>query len=708
MLAIFKREFKSYFQNVIGWLFVAALLAVYGLYFYVYNLKNGYPYISYDLKGIGFIMMIAVPILTMRSLSDERKTKTDQLMLTSPVSVGRIVAGKYFAMAAVYTIDIAIFALSPLVLSIYGKVALSEAYVALFGYWLYGLSCIAVGLFISSISESVIISAILTFAALFLSYMMQSITGLISSSGNLLTKVLNCFDLYTPFENFVSGCFSVTSAAYYVTVILLLCFLTTQSIQKRRWAFSKKMIGTGAFSAGMIVIMCAICVVVNLVLTALPAKYTSIDCSATKLYSLTSDTKDRVSKLDEDITIYVLNSKKSKDAKIDETINRYKDLSSHINVKYVDPATSPKFYQDYTDTTPTTNSLIIESKNRSKVIDYNDIYEYDSSSYYYGYQSQSSITGYDAEGQITSAIEYVTMDADELPVIYQITGHNETEIGSNFQSVVSKANANLKSLELFNEEKVPEDATAIIINSPTVDFNEEDAQKVIDYLNGGGKAMIIGCYAYNDELTNFNKILAAYNVSFKTGVVAENDSSKYYQNPLYLLPTVETTDYTSDATDGYVFLAGSCAINYPEDTDDVTYTKLLSTSDSAVLKKDWKNITTSKAEDADENGPFTTGLAVNDSSTGASIVVFGTPYVVDDSYDNAVSGNNADMFKDVITSMTGNVELASSVIPVKDYTLSNITINTLQAVITGLIIMIAVPILLIIIGIVVWAMRRKK
>lgn len=708
MLAIFKREFKSYFQNVIGWLFVAALLAVYGLYFYVYNLKNGYPYISYDLKGIGFIMMIAVPILTMRSLSDEKKTKTDQLMLTSPVSVGRIVAGKYLAMAAVYTIDIALFALSPLVLSIYGKVALSEAYVALFGYWLYGLSCIAVGLFISSISESVIISAILTFAALFLSYMMQSITGLISSSGNLLTKVLNCFDLYTPFENFVSGCFSVTSAAYYVTVILLLCFLTTQSIQKRRWAFSKKMIGTGAFSAGMIVVMCAICVVVNLVVTALPAKYTSIDCSATKLYSLTNDTKDRVSKLDEDITIYVLNSKKSKDAKIDETINRYKDLSSYIKVKYVDPATSPKFYQDYTDTTPTTNSLIIESKNRSKVIDYNDIYEYDSSSYYYGYQSQSSITGYDAEGQITSAIEYVTMDADELPVIYQITGHNETEIGSNFQSVVSKANANLKSLELFNEEKVPEDATAIIINSPTVDFNEEDAQKVIDYLNGGGKAMIIGCYAYNDELTNFNKILAAYNVSFKTGVVAENDSSKYYQNPLYLLPTVETTDYTSDATDGYVFLAGSCAISYPEDTDDVTYTKLLSTSDSAVLKKDWKNITTSKAEDADENGPFTTGLAVNDSSTGASIVVFGTPYVVDDSYDNAVSGNNADMFKDVITSMTGNVELASSVIPVKDYTLSNITINTLQAVITGLIIMIAVPILLIIIGIVVWAMRRKK
>ena len=94
------------------------------------------------------------------------------------------------------------------------------------------------------------------------------------------------------------------------------------------------------------------------------------------------------------------------------------------------------------------------------------------------------------------------------------------------------------------------------------------------------------------------------------------------------------------------------------------------------------------------NGPFSSASSAFD--------------VVDDSYDNAVSGNNADMFKDVISSLTGNVELASSVIPVKDYNLSNITINTLQAVITGLIIMIAVPILLIIIGIVVWAMRRKK
>ena len=109
MFAIFKREFKAYFQSVIGWLFVAALLAVYGLYFYVYNLMQGYPYIQYSLSAITFILLIAVPILTMRSFAEDRKNKTDQLTLTAPVSIGKVVFGKYLAMVAVFTIDIAIF-----------------------------------------------------------------------------------------------------------------------------------------------------------------------------------------------------------------------------------------------------------------------------------------------------------------------------------------------------------------------------------------------------------------------------------------------------------------------------------------------------------------------------------------------------------------------------------------------------------------------
>lgn len=105
MFAIFKREFKSYFQNITGWLFIAAVTALYGLYFFANNLRGGYPYISYALSGIGFIMLIAVPILTMRSLSEERHSRTDQLILTAPVSVGKVVVGKYLAMGAVFPLQ---------------------------------------------------------------------------------------------------------------------------------------------------------------------------------------------------------------------------------------------------------------------------------------------------------------------------------------------------------------------------------------------------------------------------------------------------------------------------------------------------------------------------------------------------------------------------------------------------------------------------
>ena len=121
MFAILKREVKAYFQTVTGWLFIAAVLVLYGLYFYVYNLRAGYPYISYSLSAIAFIMLITVPVLTMRSFAEERHSRTDQLILTAPVSVGKVVLGKYLAMAFVFTIDMVIIAITPLLLMSYGN-----------------------------------------------------------------------------------------------------------------------------------------------------------------------------------------------------------------------------------------------------------------------------------------------------------------------------------------------------------------------------------------------------------------------------------------------------------------------------------------------------------------------------------------------------------------------------------------------------------
>lgn len=737
MFAIFKREFKAYFQSVIGWLFVAALLAIYGLYFYVYNLMQGYPYIDYSLSAITFILLIAVPILTMRSFAEDRKNKTDQLTLTAPVSIGKVVLGKYLAMVAVFTIDIAVFAVTPLILRAFGTVPMGESYLSILAFWLYGCACIAVGMFISALTESQVIAAVLSFAVLFVSYMMNGITNLISSSGNVLTKILNVFDLYAPFEKFSGGTLDITAIVYYVSVIAILNFLTVQSIQKRRWSISKKTFSTGVFSVSFIAVAMALTVVVNLVVGALPTKVTSIDCSYSKLYSITSDTKKAMKKLSDDVTIYALVSDAKKDAQIDQVLKRYEDLSKHIRVEYVNPSTKPYFYQDYTDSAPTKNSLIVVSGKRSKVIDYYDIYHYESNMDYSTYSYTNDLVGFDAEGQLTSAIEYVTMESDDLPVIYQITGHDEGTLGSEFQSAVEKANMSLSSMELLNEESIPEDASAIIINAPQKDFNEVDAEKVIDYLKAGGKAIIIGSYTDTD-MPNFDSILEAYNVEFTKGVISENDAQHYYKmgGPFYLLPDVNSSDYTSNIGGNYVYVPATLGITYPdsstEDTDDgseeeaadsnaeasddsgedhkVTYTSLIDTTEQSVSKNNPNDMSDYGLEDGDDQGPFSIGLAVEqtvDDDHTTQLVVFGSSYIFSDDASQLTS-NNTTLFDDVTTKLVGETKLAASVIPEKEYTLGNLTVSAVYTILLGLLLTIIIPIVLIVCGIVIFVVRRKK
>lgn len=707
MLAVFKREFKSYFQSVIGWLFVAAFLAMFGLYFYIYNLMQGYPYVYYSLSAITVVFLIAVPVLTMRSFAEEKKSKTDQLLLTAPVSPGRLVLGKYLAMVAVLTVDIAVFCVAPLILRVFGTVPMGESYIAILAFWLYGSACIAVGMFISSLTESQVIAAVLTFGVLFVSYMMQMITGVISSEGNLLTKILDCLDLYAPFDKFAGGCLDLTAIVYYLTVIVLMNFLTVQSIQKRRYRVSRRKLSTAVFSVSFIAVAVALSVVVNLIVNAVPSDKTAIDCSYSKLYSISDDTKTALGKLKEDVTVYALVAENRKDSQIDTILNRYTDLSKHISVEYVNPSKKPYFYKDYTDQAPTTNSLIVVSGKRSRVIDYYDIYQYESS--YYSYSSE--LTGFDAEGQLTSAILYVTLENDELPVVYEITGHGESSIGSEFQDVIGKANMTLTELELLNEESVPEDAAALIINAPQQDFNQADAKKVTDYLKDGGKAIVIGSYT-EKSLPNFESVLKEYGVSFTGGMVAENDAQHYYQmgGPFYLLPEVNGSAYTGSIQGSYVYVPAAVGITYPESTETIVYTSLMDTSDQAVSKNDPDNMKDYGYEEGDTEGPFSIGLAVEESvdeDKTTQLLVFASPYLFSDQA-SQMTANNAVLFSDVISTIVPDTDSSDSVIPVKEYTLDNLTVNALWSILLGLLFTIFVPLILVGTGIVIFAIRRKK
>ncbi len=707
MIAIWKREFRSYFQTITGWIYIAVVMAVFSLYYFANNLNYGAPQIYYSISGVSFIFLIPVSVLTMRSLSEDRRTKTDQLILTAPVSVGKIVTAKYLAMASVHAIVIVLMTIMALLLDTLGNAPTKQNLIAVFGFALYGLTCIAVGLFVSSLTESQIISAVLTFGALFIGYMMSSITSLISSSGNMLTKILGCYDLRKYMESFFDGCFSVTGLVYYVSMIVLFLFLTTQSIQKRRWQMTSKKLSAGVFSTGFIVIGIVVALVVNLIVAELPSSMTSIDLTSSKLYSLTQDTKDYLKTLDKDVTIYAIANEESLDSTVSETLKRYEDASSHIKVEYKDPATSPTFYQQYTDSQISSGSLIVTCGEQSKVIDYNDLFESD-----FDYTTYSSnVTGYDGEGQITSALQYVT--SDSMPKIYQVSGHGETTLSGNFSKAIEKANLSSESLNLMDADTVPEDAKCLIINAPTSDFSEDDANKVIDYLNNGGNILVLTNSEATEDLPNFEKIMAAYGISVEKGMIAESDTSMYYQNPFYLLPEVESSLFTSGTSNAYIFAPYAQGISVPEDTDSITYTPLLKTSDNAVIKTDVQNATSYEYEDGDKKGSYAIGLTAQktiDTDTISTMVVYTSTTMFTDSADQMVSGNNSTLFASTLGQLVDTSEetTGSIVIPVKEYNISTMTVPASTQILYGAAFIVLIPLILVVLGIIIWLKRRKR
>ncbi len=702
MRAIFKREFQACFQSVIGWLFIAATLAFYFLYFFVYNLSYGYPYISNSLNAMTILFLIAVPVLTMRILAEERHAKTDQLILTAPISVGKIVLAKYLALAAVFSLAMAVISLSPLLLGRFGTVPYSESYVAVLGFWLYGLTCIAIGTFVSSLTESQVISAVLTFVLLFIGYMMDGITQIVSSSGNLLTHILNCYNLTSGLERLSNGELDLTAVVYYISVSALFLFLTTQSIQKRRWSMSMKKIGLGIFNVGFAAAATAFVVVLNLAAGALPSTITNIDCTAAQVYAITDDTKNVLSALNKQVDLYVLVNESSQDEQLGTTLKKYGELSSKINVTYVDPAVSPSFHQQYTQDRISMNSIIAVCGERSKVIDYSSIYE--TSTDYQTYSSQT--TGYDAEGQLTSAIQYVTNE--NLQTVYEITGHGETELSGSFKESIEKMNLDLQTLNLLEADAVPKDCEAVVINGPTSDFSKDDADKIIDYLSDGGKVLMTTTFMA-EKMDQFKRILEAYELQLEDGLVIETSDQNYYQNPLYLLPDLSYDTITADVSDEYVCMPYAQGLSYPkEEEDGISYTQLLGTSDGAFVKTDVQNMMSFEKEDGDLDGPFTVGISVVDTKTQAQMIVYTSLAMFSEAADEIVAGHNFSLFSSSIRSLVGEQETSSLiVIPVKEYTLGTITVSQGTTLLTGFFTVIAVPVLLTAAGILIWMRRRK-
>lgn len=703
MFAIYKRELKSYFRSFIGFLFIAATLFFVSLYYFVYNMLSGYPYVSYAISSVTFLFMITVPILSMRILAEERHSKTDQLILTAPVSVGGIVMGKFLALLTIFLIPTAVVCTYPLIMKQFGSVPMGESYLAVLAFFLYGMTAIAIGLLISSLTESQVIAAVVSFIVLFLGYMMSSICNLISSTGNLLTKILGCFDLATPFNEMLNGTLNLQSVIYFISLTVLALFLAVQAIQKRRYSVSLKTLSFGAYSTGSIALAVAVVVVINIVLGEMPSSWTSVDMTSQKLYSLTDQTKEFVENINEDVTIYVIVAEDSQDTTLGQTLQRYDDLSEHIKVEYVDPNVNPRFYMQYTDSI-SMNSLIVVSEKRNKVIDYSSIYE--SSFDYTTYTSTT--TGYDGEGQITSALDYVL--SDSMPKVYMTEGHGEYTLSSSFTNALKKENVDCETVNLMDYDTVPRDAACLIINAPGSDFSSDDTDKVIEYLNAGGNVVFVTGLT-EGETPNLDAITDYMGLSIAEGLVVEQDAANYYRNPYYLLPTQSYSTYTAGLYNQYYIFApyvqGIVIEN--EEAEGITYNSFLSTSDKAFAKVGDINVQNFDKAAGDIDGPFGVGVSAVkelDEETSATLIVYGCDQLFTDEANSMVSGANGVLFTNTVSSFVDH-EVSVS-IPAKSYEISYLTIPQSKAVLVGMMTIIVIPVGCLAAGFVIWFRRRKR
>lgn len=708
MWAIYKRELKSYFRSFIGLLFIAVTLFFISLYFTVNNLLSGYPYLSYTLSGVLSLFMLSVPVLTMRSLAEERHSKTDQLILTAPVSVGGIVLGKYLAVLTVFAIPTAIVCTYPIIMNQFGYVPMQEAYLTILGFFLYGAAAIAIGVLISSLTESQVIAAVLSFIVLFLGYMMTSLCSIISSTGNLLTRILGCFDMAAPFYELLNGTLDIQSVVYFLSLTVLALFLTVQSIQKRRYSVSVGNLSLGAYSTGMIALAVVVAVVLNVVLAEMPSSWTKMDITDQKLYSLTDQTKEYVKNMDGDVTIYVLTDENNKDVILSQTLERYDDLSEHIAVEYVDPTVNPRFYAQYSDSSLSMNSVIVVSEKRSKVINYNSLYEvsYDYDYYTGGYSSTT--TGYDGEGQITSALDYVL--SDDMPKVYMTEGHGEATLSSTFTTALQKENVDYETINLMDYDTLPEDAACLFINGAVKDFSVDDKDKVIAYLEQGGNVIVAAGYT-DEAMPNFDEILSYMGMSLVDGLVLEQDTSAYYRNPYYLLPKQSASVYTATLYSSYyVFVPYGQGISIADvEAENMTYNTFLKTSDNAFSKADLTSLQNYSKGEEDIDGPFALGVEASkalDEEKEAVMVVYGSDQIFTDNANSMVSGANQVMFTNTIGSFADH-EVSVS-IPVKDYGISYLTVPQSKAILIGVMTVLVIPVGCLAAGFIIWFRRRKR
>nr|WP_294580356.1 GldG family protein [uncultured Blautia sp.] len=471
---------------------------------------------------------------------------------------------------------------------------------------------------------------------------------------------------------------------------------------------NKKLLKHGTYSMAVTAVVIAIVVVLNLVVQEIPSKYREIDLSSQKLYTIGEQTEKILKNLKKDVTLYYIAQDGTESSDIKNLLEKYEEGSKHITVEQKDPAVSPKFASQYTSDNISNNSIIVVCGDKSKVVDYSSMYE---TSINYQTYSQE-VTGFDGEGQLTSAINYVV--SDNMPVLYNLEGHDESSMSETMKETIEKANIEIKSLNLLSEEAVPDDAECLFIFAPATDLTKEEADKIISYLENGGTALIVSNYT-DEDMSNFESVLENYGVQPVDGIVLEGNTDNYVsQNPYYLLPNIESGEITSELSSQsrYVLVPLAQGIKKADNIrDTLNISSILTTSDSAYSKTNLKDMDTMEKEDGDIDGPFDLAVSITEKvgdDKETQIAYFASASIFNDSINSMVSGTNYELLSASLAWMCSTDDSNQISIPSKSYDTTTLTVPTADINFWSIFVTGVLPVCILLIGFGIWMKRRKQ
>lgn len=470
---------------------------------------------------------------------------------------------------------------------------------------------------------------------------------------------------------------------------------------------------SGSYSLVLCALALALVIAVNLFVGVLPASYTKPDTSTAGLLNISEETKGILAEVDVPVTMYLIARRGGEDTTITELLERYKDLSSNITVKTVDPDTSPAFVTQYTSDSLSVNSVIVESERRHYVVDYNDIYvtSYDNLTeedyynyYYYGIMPTGTPYFY-GETMLTTAIDYVA--SESIPTVYLLTNHEEDAFSSSISASFTANNVVVEELGLLGIDAVPEDATAIILNNPKTDISAYEAEMLTAYVENGGSMILITDFRYYSEekTPNLAAISALMGMRSEDGILVETNRSNYNGSPVMLLPVLSVSGPAEllTSTSMYTLMpqAHGIVLTGEGDADAAAFLK---TTTGSFVKKAGANLSTYEKEEGDVEGSF--AVAAHATLGESKFVWYSTPYIVSDEMDYYVSGGNSTLF---MASVNWMCEKASAVsVAAKTMQVQPLVVPAAASGLWSTVLVIALPLAILGAGFTVWFRRRRR